>query len=259
MIDERLARGLTRRLLRDLAQPIDRLERDVDRLWGRPPTNATAQRRAVRRLGRRHAPVALGGRATRDGGRHLLVLPHWTLSDLATADEGYVEPVLATSTAALDVDRQQIEAQDLPGPVSLAHHAIRRMVERDQTLPAYSWRSWLEHLAPAVLVAGHLRNAADDADWLGRPVALPTAGGLFVCFMIGARSDAAHGACFEISAHSFYGPHELDPAHQALQAALLAARTPEALVAAHEAYGPGWRALWNGAAPKLLRAAGDAR
>ncbi len=49
-MDEKLAKGLTKRFLNELLPPMEVLDRDIDNLCASPPGNQKNQRRTLQRL-----------------------------------------------------------------------------------------------------------------------------------------------------------------------------------------------------------------
>ena len=256
-MDEKLAKGLTKRFLNELLPPMEALYRDIDNLCASPPSNQKNQRRTLQRLEKKHSPLLTIGSVHRSGGQRSLVFPYWMCIDIAASGADYVEKhVLSTEIMRLCVARKGVDMEVIAGPLILTRHALQRMAERDLRLPTYSWKAWLRHLQPAFQTALLITYSADPS-WAHRPIALPTRGGLFVAFLVGQTRETTGRHTLIASCHSFYGQHELNVPQQKLHADFLVAKDEGDMIAIHEAYG--WDKLWAGTRPKLLRVAEEAR
>jgi hypothetical protein len=246
MTDEKLARGLGKRFLNELGTRLPAATEDLDELIERAPRNIKGMKRRIARLERRHRPLIGPILCKREAGTTRTIVPCWRISGLAVVGGDYEESgSLISSAAIVEVDRTGVGVRHVDGPVVIHRHALRRLIERDLTLPPYSFESWLAHLNPALTIAIGLAKLAEP-DRNQQPIALPTRGGLFIAFLLRVE----RGWC--ASCHSFVGQHELGEPEQHLHADLLAACPDDfdMAMALHDAHGP----LWTGERPMLLRA-----
>jgi len=255
MIDERLARGYARQMLRDIKPPATATGKAIDKLYENYSHNRKGQARALRRLSKKHKVIAL----TSHNDKGTANITHWSNSFHIVENTEYKEDdSLVTLSAVLESTRNgKTFNSNIIGPFTLCTHAIRRWIERDLTLPEYELGQWLSHLKPIIIPAFSLIRAAYDSKdlttYLHRPVALPTTGGLFVGFIVGAgqnREDGGRDLYLQIAVRSFYGQLELDEDLQKLHNRLL--DDYENPIAAHENYG--WDRLWQGQRSALLEA-----
>jgi len=256
MIDERLAKGYARQMLREIRPLATATGKAIDKLYDNYSYNRKGQTRAIMRLSKKHKVIAFSTREDNDGTTNII---YWSNSFHTVENTEYREDdSLVTLSAVLESTRNgKTFNGNIMGPFSLCTHAIRRWIERDLTLPEYDLGQWLSHLKPIIISAIMLTRAAYDSKdlttYLHRPVALPTLGGLFVGFMVGAgqdREDGGRTLQLQIAVRSFYGQHELDEDLQQLHARLL--DDYEKPIAAHEDYG--WDRLWQGQKSALLDA-----
>ena len=82
MMDEKLARGMTKRFLNELAPSMSAVVVDIDRLFSSPPRNSKNQARVLRRLEAKHAPMLGSVVVGRHGGTLKTAISRWTLSTL---------------------------------------------------------------------------------------------------------------------------------------------------------------------------------
>ena len=183
MIDERLAKGFARQMLRDIKPPAQATDKAIDRLYDNYSRNHKGQARAIMRLSKKHKTIIAS--THRDKG--ITEVIYWSNASYIVENTKYMdEDSLVTFMAILKSTRNEKNlAKNIIGPVNLCTHAIRRWIERDLTLPEYDLWRWVNHLTPIIIPAFVLiRAARDNQDYLHRPVALPTLGGLFVGFIV---------------------------------------------------------------------------
>ena len=254
MIDERLARGYARQMLRDIKPLATATNKAIDKLYENYSRNRKGQARAIMRLSKKHKTTISSIIPQWHGNSSTANIIYWYCMSGGVENTDYVDKdSLVLLVANFESTRNKRTLNNTMGPVGLCTHAIRRWIERDLTLPEYDLGQWLSHLKPIIIPAFVLiREAYDSKDlttYLHRPVALPTLGGLFVGFIISA-GDESGDSYFQIAVRSFYGQHELDEDLQKLHTRLL--NDYEETVVAHEAYG--WDRLWQGQKPSLLEA-----
>ena len=255
MIDERLAKGYARQMLRDIKPPAKATGKAIDRLYDNYSRNRKGQARAIKRLSKKHEAVISS--TTPRGDRGTAKIIYWSDASYTVESSDYQDKdSLDLVMVTFESTRNGKTFNNIMGPVSLCTHAIRRWIERDLALPKYDLWQWLSHLRPIIIPAFLLNRVAhdnQDLSYLYRPVALPTFGGLFVGFIVTKGQDLEDGGCvryFHIALRSFYGQLELDEDLQRFHAKLL--DDGEETIAAHEEYG--WDRLWQGQESALLEA-----
>lgn len=247
-MDEKLARGYARRLVNEVRRPSAEFYKKVTTYCRASKSiSEKGSYRQFRKLTKENNPVVSIALMKRMKGKVTTHIVMWGCGETET--EGYFEDnSLMTATLIHKVTRQGAEFKTFGGPLSISIHALARMIERDQTLPDYNLKMWLDHLTEATNVALVFTQAVPEDFQSIASLALPTKGGLFVSFLVPVNFYGNFS--YEISARTFLGQHEMNEEEQLLHHKLLNTHDPEEFAGAHEEYGV--EKLWRGKRPALI-------
>ena len=144
MIDERLARGYARQMLRDIKPLATATNKAIDKLYENYSRNRKGQARAIMRLAKKHKTTISSIIPQWHGNSSTANIIYWYCMSGGVENTDYVDKdSLVLLVANFESTRNKRTLNNTMGPVGLCTHAIRRWIERDLTLPEYDLGQWL--------------------------------------------------------------------------------------------------------------------
>jgi len=127
MIDERLARGYARQMLRDIKPPAQATIKSIEKLYDNYSHNRRGQERGLMRLSKKHRAIISSIIPQWYGSRSTANIIYWTCMSGSVENTNYMDKdSLVPLVATFESTRNGKTFNNTMGPVGLCNHAICR-------------------------------------------------------------------------------------------------------------------------------------